>query len=79
MGNVKKYPEYIMCYLRKRWGLDGQDTSMDHIFNKLNPNHVLSEVFIWNGLLGGWDHQIKKWIKDIYGIDIDEESEKRNG
>lgn len=74
-----KYPKYIMCYMRQRWGLDANDTSKDEIFNEMNPDQIFGNVLIWNGLLGGWDHQIKGWIKDIYGIDIDEESEKRNG
>ena len=38
----------------------------------MSPAHVFSRVLEWNGLLGGWDYQIKGWIKGIYGIDIDE-------
>lgn len=34
-------------------------------------SRVFSEVLIWNGLLGGWDSQIKDWVKDIYKIDLD--------
>ena len=72
MSQVKRYPEYIFVYLRKRWGLDEKDESMDDVFNKMEPKRVFAEVLIWNGLLGGWDSQIKGWIKDIYKIDIDE-------
>lgn len=76
MGN--KYPEYIMLILRARFNLKENDHSRDDIFNEMQPNYVFSHVVAWYGLLGGYDNVIKVWIKDIYGIDIDEESEKRN-
>ena len=37
----------------------------------MSPSLVFSKVLEWNGLLGGWDYQIKGWIKGIYGIDLD--------
>lgn len=68
---IKKYPEYILCYLRMRHDMEENDTSRDEIFSKLPPSMVFSEVLKWNGLLGGWDDTIKCWILDIYGIDLD--------
>ena len=70
-----KYPEYIMKYLRQREDLNESDTSLDDQLNKMSPSNAFSEVLKWNGLLGGWDSQIKCWIQDIYGIDLDEECE----
>ena len=69
---MNKYPEYIMEYLRMREGLEKEDTSMDEEFNKYDVPLVFSEVCKWKGLLGNWDYIIKKWIKDIYKIDVDE-------
>lgn len=67
-----KYPEYIMKYLRQRKGLEEDDTSSDDRLNNMSRNEVFKEVLNWNGLLGNWDIDIKAWIKDIYGIDLDE-------
>lgn len=71
MGNKWKYPEYIMKVLRMRRGLDENDTHIDWRLQEMKPSRVFEEVLIWNGLLGGWDSQIKGWIQDIYGVDID--------
>lgn len=67
-----KYPEYIMKDLRQRRGLEEGDASMDDKLNDMSKNRVFKEVLNWNGLLGNWDIDIKAWIKDIYGIDLDE-------
>lgn len=67
-----RYPEYILRYLRQRKGLEEDDTHLDDKFQSMSPDHVFSEVLEWEGLLGGWDRQIKGWIHDIYGVDIDE-------
>lgn len=68
---MNKYPEYVMTYLRARRGLEPNDTSEDDAINAMSVSEALSEVMAWNGLLGGWAGQIKGWIKDIYGIDLD--------
>lgn len=71
-GKAKKeYPEYILRYLRQRWGMKPDDTSRDEMFQSMEPKWVFSEVLIWNGLLGGWDRQIIGWIKDIYKVDLE--------
>lgn len=71
MENKGRYPEYIIKFLRMRRGLDENDTHLDWRFQEMKPARVFEEVLIWNGLLGGWDSQIKGWIQDIYGVDID--------
>lgn len=73
-----KYPDNIMRYMRLRWRLSEDDTSQDNIFNDMKPSEIFYHVLNWKGLLGSWDYTIKKLVKDIYGIDIDKESEKRN-
>ena len=76
MEAKERYPEYIIRYLRQRKGLDADDTRLDKLFQSMSPSHVFSRVLERNGLSGGWDYQIKGWIKDIYGIDIDEIAEQ---
>lgn len=71
------YPENIIKYMRLRAGLDKDDTHLDEQLQAMSPSHVFAETLEWNGLLGGWDYQLKGWIKDIYGIDLDAAAEKR--
>lgn len=66
------YPEYVLRYLRQRWGMKPDDTRRDEIFQGMDPKRVFSEVLIWNGLLSGWDRQIIGWIKDIFGVDLED-------
>lgn len=70
--SVNNYPEYILLKLRKRWCLDESDNSLDGTFQAMTPDHVFSEVLSWEGLLVGWDRQIKRWVQDIYGVDLNE-------
>ena len=72
---ANKYPEYILKKLRQRNGMDENDKESDDEFNKCDPQYVFKEVCSWEGLSGGWDNQIKGWIEDIYGINIDEKFE----
>lgn len=67
----RKYPENIMKYLRQREGLEADDSTLDDDLNNLSPSEAFREVCGWNGLLGGWDEQIKYWIENTYGIDLD--------
>lgn len=73
------YPEHILKMVRKRWGLAENDTSKDSGINKMEPDRVFYEVLNWNGLLGGWDFTIAEWVRDIYGVDLHEISERSVG
>lgn len=66
-----KFPEYIMKKLRKRMGLDENDTSEDNLLSEYTSSQAFSEVLKWDGLLGGWDYEIKRYVKDIYNVDLD--------
>lgn len=67
-----KYPEYLMAKLRQRLGLERDDTSQDDYISRYAPSEAFHEVLGWDGLLGGWDYEIKKYVRDIYKIDLDE-------
>jgi|LakMenEpi03Aug12_release.lakeMendotaPanAssembly.Ray.scaffolds.fasta_scaffold303541_3 hypothetical protein len=71
-NNSNRYSENTMQALRQRNKIDKYDTSKDEKLNKINPKEVFSEVCQWNGLLGNYDETIKGWIKDIYGIDLND-------
>lgn len=65
-----KYPENIMRRFRLQADLEGDDTSKDEEFSQYTSNEAFSEVLEWEGFIG-YDLKIKKWIKDIYGVDLD--------
>ncbi|MGG2091285.1 hypothetical protein AB1283_00780 [Bacillus sp. S13(2024)] len=67
----EKYPLHIIEYVRKRSGLEANDTSMDEEILNMTKSEVFKDVVCWNGLLGGYDETIKGWIKNIYGVDLD--------
>ena len=70
---MDKYSEYIMAALRQRLDLEADDTSRDKEINSYSPNEAFEELLAWEGFIGYARH-IKMWIKDIYGIDLDEVS-----
>ena len=69
--NVKitSYPEYVIKAIRQRRDLEEDDTSEDKTINLYSPNEALSEILDWEGIIG-YQHKIKSWIKDIYGLDL---------
>lgn len=65
------YPKDIMEALRQRKDLEPDDTSRDEEISLMSPNEVFEEVLEWDGLIS-YVYKIKRWIKDIYGIDLNE-------
>lgn len=63
--------------LRNRRGLEWFDFSEDEQIFDLSPSEMLSEVVRWNGLLGGYEDTITRWVKDIYGVDLNEISKQK--
>lgn len=67
---VNKYSEDIMQFLRQREGLNKFDFSKDAELNVLSSNEAFEEVLKWK--LGGYSDTIKDWVKDIYGVDLND-------
>lgn len=59
---MEKYAEHIRNILKERGNSDTNIAAM-------TPNEAFREVLEWEGLIG-YDGSIKRWIKDIYGIEI---------
>jgi hypothetical protein len=78
-NNNNKYSDITMKYLRQRYGLSKYDFSEDEEINQLSPNEVFEHVVKWNGLLGSYSETIKDWVKEIYGVDLDEIGSGGNG
>ena len=79
METNNRYPESIIRFLRLRMMLNGNDTHLDDYFQSMKPSNVFTWVLVQNGLIAGWDYQIKGWIKDIYGIDLDAAAAEERG
>lgn len=75
-NNNNNYSENIMQCLRQRHDLNKFDFSKDEELNKLSANDVFDHVIKWNGLLGNYTEIIKKWVNEIYGVDLDRIAEK---
>lgn len=73
MGKKKgnKYPEYITAALRQRLDLEADDTSRDMEINEYSSNEAFEELLAWEGIID-YAHHIKMWVKDIYGVDLNE-------
>lgn len=67
--NMRKYPEYIMYYVRQRLGLEPYDTSKDDAINAMSESEIFAHVCDWNGLIG-YSNTIMIWIKDIFRKDL---------
>lgn len=69
-NNDNKYSESIMQQLRLRNGLkDKYDNSIDEEINNTSEDQIFADLLAWNGLLG-WDDTIKRWIEEIYKIEL---------
>jgi hypothetical protein len=63
--------EYILKILRQRRGLNENDKSQDENIKKMSKDQIFNDICMWNGFIG-WDYEIKKWIKDIYKVNLEE-------
>ena len=69
INSNNRYPENIMLILRQDEGLKDLDFSKDEELNQLSPNEVFEKVMVWEDMQEEMKY-IKKWIKDIYNIDL---------
>lgn len=59
---MEKFTEHIREILKEK-GRTDKDIAI------MTPNEAFREVLEWEGLVG-YDGAIKRWIKDIYGIEV---------
>lgn len=59
---MRNFTPYIRNILIEKGNTDTDIAAM-------TPNEAFREVLDWEGLIG-YDEAIKRWIKDIYGIDV---------
>lgn len=70
----KYYPEYIKEGIKDRLDLDESIETDEEIFH-MAPNAAFKNYTTWKLGHQDWSSQIKEWVKDIYGIDLDDVSE----
>lgn len=68
---AKIYGPSVMGDLREYEELERDDTSKDEEIMARTADENWQAVFLWNGLLGGHSSRVKRWVKDIYGVDLD--------
>lgn len=64
------YSKDIMQSVRQNLGLEEDDTSRDEEINKMSKSEIFEKRCTWEGFFG-YSNEIKRWIKDIYGIELD--------
>lgn len=69
---MKVYGGSVMRDLRERLGVEPNDESRDGEIMSRTPNENFKELCEWNGLLGSICTNIKSWVLDIYGIDLEQ-------
>lgn len=69
----RKYPQEILEVLSQSMDYSIDDSHLE----TLSPNEVFDCVCTWEGLINYGD-TIRKWIKNIYGVDLDKISEERS-
>ena len=67
-----RYGKQIAGYLRQRRELEEDDPSQDDDIMLMSKSEVLDEVCNWDGLIN-YSSTIKRWINNIYNIDLDEQ------
>lgn len=69
----KKYPEYILRILRESVGIEPYDTQHDEEFNtQWSQNEVFDSVMGYEATFN--PTRVKEFVKDIYGVNLDEVS-----
>ena len=71
-NNHSKYSDEIMQAVRQNVGMERFDYSEDENLERLSPDKIFECVLHWNGLLGGYSEVIKSWVKEIYGVDLND-------
>ena len=66
-----KYPENILRIVRQNLSLEPTDINKDDEINAMSQSEILDRVCEWEGFIG-YGRIIRGWIKDIYGINLDE-------
>lgn len=74
MLSSNQYPEYIMRMLREHEGLEPDNHNHDAVFQHMAPSDVFSKVLEQEGFVNH-DWTIKKWIRDIYKVNLDHAGE----
>jgi len=65
------FPAYLLKKLRYRLTEDDYNTTRDNIIVTYTPNEAFAAILEFDGLRG-WDYTLKGYIKEIYGIDLDD-------
>lgn len=77
-SKIEKYPAYVLGVVRQAMGYDEYDERHDYEILTMTPNEVFEKVCQWEGLQGSFNETIKSWIKDIYKVDLNHVSARKD-
>lgn len=63
------YPLYVKRQVLEMLDLEENEENLEMVDTML-PSEVFEHVLHYDGLLGTYPSKIKKWVFDIYGIDL---------
>lgn len=69
--NTERLPPKMLGDIRQNKGSDNEnDTSVDHVINRMSNNELLRSFLEWNGF-GSYDYKIKNAIEKIFEVDLE--------
>lgn len=69
--NTERLPPKILGDIRQNKGAESEnDTSVDHVINRMSNNELLRSFLEWNGF-GSYDYKIKNAIEKIFEVELE--------
>ena len=66
------YNDYIKRQVLEMLDLEENEENMNMV-DTMPPSMVFEHVVHYDGLLGSYPERIKRWVFEIYGIELDDE------
>ena len=68
-----KRPEYLKRIIRQNLDLEPDDKSQDDKIEQMSNDELFNRRLEWEGIVN-WGSTIKRYVEDIYGVDLDNRS-----
>lgn len=66
------YNDYIKAQVLEMLDLENTEENREMV-DSMPPREVFEHVVHYDGLLGSYPERIKRWVFEIYGIELDDE------
>ena len=65
-----KRPEYLKRIIRQNLDLEPDDKSQDDRIEQMSNDELFNQRLEWEGIIN-WGSTIKRYVENIYGVDLD--------